>query len=166
MSNFVDLTDQRFGRLLVLSRIENNKSKKAVWLCKCDCSTIKSVIGSDLRSGKTVSCGCYYRQRASEKFTKHKLCNSRQYSIYNNMKSRCLYEGNKDYKDYGNRGITICDEWLADFMSFYNWSLENGYQETLTLDRIDNSSNYCPENCRWTTMKEQCSNRRPKGVNK
>ena len=96
---------------------------------------------------------------------KKRVSATKLYRLWESIKARCYNPKRKDYNNYGGRGITICKEWFC-FDAFKNWALENGYQETLTLDRIDNSSNYCPENCRWTTMKEQCSNRRPKGVNK
>lgn len=84
--------------------------------------------------------------------------NNRVYNIWYNMKRRCYNKNSKDYKNYGAKGINVCAEWLNDFLSFYNWALSNGYKETLTLDRIDNYGNYCPENCRWVTMKQQHRN--------
>jgi hypothetical protein len=75
------------------------------------------------------------------------------------MKSRCLNPNNKKYKNYGGRGIKVCDEWLHDFQAFYDWAMSRGYEEGLTLDRVDNDRAYCPENCRWTDWKTQANNR-------
>lgn len=90
---------------------------------------------------------------------RHRKSNTRLYNIYSHMKSRCYDSNNDHYKWYAARGITICDEWLNDFMSFYEWAMNNGYKENLTLDRIDNDKGYSPDNCRWTTMKVQVRNR-------
>lgn len=90
----------------------------------------------------------------------HGKRNTRLYCIWVSMKQRCYNKNNKDFVKYGSRGIKICDEWLNDFMSFYNWSMENSYKEDLTIDRINNNRNYEPSNCRWTTIKKQSNNRR------
>lgn len=97
---------------------------------------------------------------ALETHRKHGLCETRLYGIYQNMLKRCFNNRTSAYKDYGGRGITVCDEWRKDFMSFYNWALNNGYEETLTIDRTDVNGNYEPSNCRWIPMGEQSRNTR------
>ena len=109
-----------------------------------------------MRHGNTKSCGCQRRN----KFRTHGKSNTRLYEIWTDMKQRCLNSNQKTYKYYGGRGITICQEWINDFMSFYDWSLENGYQDKLTIDRIDVNGGYEPNNCRWVTMETQLRNTR------
>ena len=148
-----------FGRLVVIDT-EQRKRNQPASLCKCKCGDIKIITNSDLRSNRVNSCGCLKRELITINNTTHNLKTHRLYSIYNNMKSRCYNSKLKSYKNYGARGIKICDDWLTDFMNFYNWAIDNGYKEGLTLDRIDVNGNYEPSNCRWTTSKVQCNNTR------
>lgn len=155
-----DLTGKKFNHLTVVRYYGRNKGK-TLWECKCDCGNIKIVSSSCLLGNYTKSCGCEAKLKAKiPKVVKHGKSRTRLYKIYIKMIRRCHCEKDKDYRNYGGRGIGVCQEWKENFMSFYNWAMSNGYTETLTLDRIDNDGNYEPNNCRWTTMKEQSNNTR------
>ena len=161
---YKDLTGMRFGRLSVIERTNDHfypsGRHDVCYACLCDCGNTVNVLGIHLRSGHTVSCGCYRVETSRETFTKHGKTNTRLYTIWKNVHARCLNANHDDYKNYGDRGITICDEWLHNFERFEEWSLCHGYNDSLSLDRIDVNGNYAPDNCRWVTQKTQCNNTR------
>ncbi len=167
MKEFKDLTGQKFNRLTVLELSDKtNKHKDRYWLCQCECKdkTIKSIREYHLIKGNIKSCGCLSREKTIESNKNRQTRNKypyykRIYSIYDGMRKRCYNENNDNYDRYGGRGITICNEWLSDFKNFYEWAINNGYQNNLTIDRIDNDGNYEPGNCRWATIQEQCYNK-------
>ena len=163
MGKLIDLTGQRFGRLTVIERAEDYISPQGIkhvrWCCRCDCGNAHTVAGLDLRRGKTISCGCFHNELLSARVTSHKKCDTRLYRIWKNMRNRCYDPQNNRYYRYGGRGITVCEEWLHDFKAFYDWAMANGYQDDLSIDRIDNDKGYSPDNCRWETAKEQNRNK-------
>lgn len=148
---------KKFGQLTILEELPERKRREKVYKCQCECGAITYVIGSSLRNGNTKSCGCLSKLNHHRT---HDKTNTRLYRIYNNMKERCYNKQYQQYKDWGARGITICDEWLNDFMLFYDWAISNGYNDNLSIDRVDNSKGYSPDNCRWVTSKEQNRNKR------
>lgn len=160
MGKAIDLTGQRFGRLVVVSRAGNDKSGNYQWLCKCECGSETIVRGYSLRSGHTKSCGCLNRERSVDVHRSHGGRATRLYNVWCGIKSRCLNENIPNYCRYGGRGITVCDEWLNSFESFRDWALNSGYEDTLSIDRIDNNAGYEPSNCKWSTRAEQNRNQR------
>lgn len=152
----MQMIGQKFGRLTVIEELPERKKGLIAYKCRCDCGRYTNAIGRELRRGHTKSCGCLVR----DTITKHGKCDTRLYNIYQNMLNRCYNKNAPRYDDCGGRGIKVCDEWRNDFMNFYNWSMNNGYKENLTIDRINNDDNYGPSNCRWLTLYEQSQNRR------
>ncbi len=150
-----ELIGKRFGRLVVLGKADDCRHI----MCKCDCGNIATVNRGSVLRGNTKSCGCLRREITSKNNTTHGKRHHRLYSIWIAMKNRCKYPSQNRYESYGGRGICVCDEWVTSFESFYNWAIENGYKDGLSIDRINVDGNYSPENCRWATSEEQSLNR-------
>ena len=132
-----------------------------IWKCKCQCGNIVEVESREIRTRK--SCGCLRKARSldfGERMMKHSESHTRLYGIWSNIKNRCCNPNDKRYKDYGGRGVQICDEWANSYTCFANWAKAHGYNEKLSIDRIDNNGNYNPQNCKWSTSKEQAVNKR------
>lgn len=155
----VDVTGQRFGRLVVIERAGSNKKKNAKWLCKCDCGNYTTVVGNKLRSGHTQSCGCLVRETSSVTHKIHGMKDNPLYTIWKGMRQRCTNSNNPAYPNYGGRGIRVSEEW-SQFEDFAKWAENNGYQRGLDIDRINNDGNYSPDNCRWATREMNNSNKR------
>ena len=159
MPKLIDLTGKRFGRLTVIRKAEdfsNGNHTHHKWVCKCDCGKEKIVSGESLRNGSSKSCGCLFL----EKTRKHCGSHEKLYYVWNGMKQRCYNKNSTHYKNYGARGISVCNEWKNSYESFRNWAVKNGYKEGLEIDRINNNGNYCPDNCRMITHFDQQSNKR------
>lgn len=162
--NKIDMIGKRYGKLLVLKESEPycaKDRKRITWLCQCDCGNTISVWGESLRSGHTSSCGCLNKEINSVRMVKHNKTNTRLFNIWQGMRSRCYNKNDlNSYPRYGGRGIKMCGKWKNDFQTFYEWSMENGYSDDLSIDRIDNGGDYEPGNCRWVSSFVQSRNKR------
>lgn len=158
MGKIIDITGQRFGMLQVMEIGKEitipSGAKRYLWKCQCDCGNIRLVDGGSLRSGRIIHCG-----RKFHPTVKHGLHEKRLYGIWKTMKTRCSNPNCEKYKNYGGRGITICNEWKEDFQVFYDWAIANGYSDDLTIERKDVNGNYCPENCCWIKAELQAKNK-------
>jgi len=153
-----DLTGQVFGRLTVVARSERERTRRgqsAFWLCRCDCGTEKVISAASMKSGLTKSCGCFHKDTVSS----HGFSAERIYSSWKGMIARCHNPIDPAFKNYGGRGIKVCPEW-QNISAFREWAVNNGYDDALTIERVDVNGNYCPENCCFIPKSEQSKNRR------
>lgn len=161
MGRALELEGQVFNGMRVLTRVENSKENRTMWRVKCFCGKDFTVSGTRIRNGKIKSCGCILEKKGEEAVAyTHGGTGTRLYSIWGDIKGRCYRENNVRFSDYGGRGIVVCDEWKDDFQAFQEWSMNNGYRDELSIDRINNDKGYSPDNCRWTTSVEQNRNKR------
>ena len=160
MKPYEDLTGQKFNRLIAIKPMGHDKKKNKLWLCKCDCGKEVIVRACCLKRGFNKSCGCLRAEGNNQR--KHGLSRSRLWRIHSQMKVRCYDKNSEAYKNYGARGITICDLWLGEdgLKNFAEWSYKNGYSDKLTIDRKDNNKGYTPDNCRWVERTIQGRNKR------
>lgn len=148
MPNSLDITGQRYGKLVAIEpTAKRAKSGGVVWLFQCDCGNRKAIPANSVRSGLVKSCGCLAKP--------HGETRTRLHVIWVDMRQRCR---DKNNKDYGAKGIKVCEEWQNSYLAFRKWAMENGYEESLSIDRIDSSQGYMPSNCRWATDKQQTRN--------
>lgn len=163
MRKKIDLTDQRFSRLVVIREAGRTKGGYVSWLCKCDCGVEVVVRGDSLRNEHTKSCGCLSREQTVSRSTTHGCYHKPWYKVYDGMMQRCGHwkgVSERILRNYRDRGITVCELWRNSPLAFGDWLLAHGWRKGLQIDRIDNSQGYCPENCRVVTPKENTNNRR------
>lgn len=168
MGVLINLTGQRFGRLLVIERA-GSRNREALWHCKCNCGNEIYSRGASLRNGLSQSCGCLQKEIASNShFAKtHGGSSERLYSVWRGMIDRTTLPSHNRFEHYGGRGISVCDEWKHSYEKFRTWALKNGYDPSAkrgecTIDRIDVNGDYEPFNCRWVDMKHQAKNKQLK----
>jgi len=157
--NFIDLTEQLFDRLTVLSRAANGSDGRTRWMCQCSCGALRVVDAKALRRRATKSCGCFKIEENTQRSRTHGMAHTAEYFVWKNMKARCLNPRSSRYADYGGRGITICARWQDSFVNFYE-DMGPRPGPKYTIERVRNSEGYAPDNCIWATLSVQARNKR------
>lgn len=159
MAELIDISGNEFEHCRALKHVGGGKGG-AKFLFRCECGKEFIARSNDVRKGRIKSCGCVNRREIREKTKKHGFHKHPIYQAWSHIKQRCHNPKNKEYKNYGGRGIVMCNDWFDNPEEFINWSLKNGWRKGLTIDRIDNEKGYCPDNCRWVSMEVQENNKR------
>lgn len=155
----VDISNMEFGRLTALGPTGRGNDGGILWHCRCICGKETIVTGAHLRSGHTTSCGCYQSDITTERSTSHGMSRTKEYQVWCSMNERCRNPNNRHYRDYGGRGIVVCEEWKEDFVVFHDYMGDLPFKGA-TVDRINNELGYFPGNVKWSTQTEQARNRR------
>lgn len=147
---------EKYGRLTILSKYKkpSGKTNRQFCDCLCDCGATRTLRYDSLVEGKTLMCRECAKKEFSKKTVKHGMCKTRPHRIWLDMKQRCYNPKNTAYLYYGGKGVTICQEWRSSFIAFHGWLVQNGYTDKMTIDRVNPSGPYCPENCRLLTQSE------------
>lgn len=153
---------QKFGKWTIIEEVSpkiiTNKPRR-MFKCVCECGNIKEVQLACLLNKHSTSCGCTQKEKAAQAQLKHGLADKHPlYLTWKNMKKRCNNSKASEYINYGGRGIKVCNEWSKSFKAFYDWAISNGWEKSLSIDRINANEGYCPENCRWSTNNIQMNN--------
>lgn len=159
MTKYTDITNQKFNRLTAIERIYCSRQKKMAWNCLCECGGSIVATYTQLKSGNTKSCGCLNHEKILERNTSHSESKTRLYKIWVGIRQRCNNPNKKSYVNYGGRGVKVCDDW-DNYLNFKEWAISNGYEDDLTIERIDPNGNYEPSNCTWIPKGDQSKNRR------
>lgn len=163
MPKFRDLTKQTFNRWTIIEHAGKTKWGASLWLCRCSCGNKHIVNGANIVNGQSKSCGCLNIERSRNASCTHDKSRTPEYRIWANMIHRCINPNSQSFENYGKRGIEVCDTWINSFTNFIE-DMGKRPSDKYSIDRIDNNGNYSPDNCKWSTKKEQCNNRRNNNI--